>query len=52
METFVLADNGWQSNLRSDLNAYELYKTRLARVDLAHRSGSRNILHHGLRKGL
>ena len=51
METFALADNGWQSNLRSDLNAYELYKTRLTRVDLAHRSGSRDILRHSLRKG-
>lgn len=52
METFALADDDWQSHLRGDLNAYELYKTRLVRVDLAQRSGSRDVLRHSLRKGL
>ncbi|KAL2058935.1 hypothetical protein ABVK25_000227 [Lepraria finkii] len=52
METCALADNSWQSNIPSDLNAYELYKNRVVRVDLAHRSGSRDILGYGLRKGL
>jgi len=44
METFVLADNDWQSRLRNDLNPYEVYKTRLVRVDLARRLGSRDVL--------
>lgn len=52
METFALADNTWQSSLRSDLNPYETYKTRLVRVDLPCPSGSRDLLRHYLRKGL
>ncbi|KAL6719006.1 hypothetical protein ACLMJK_003241 [Lecanora helva] len=52
METYALADNSWAAGLRSDLNAFETYKTRLVRVDQAHRSGSRDILRHGLRKCL
>ena len=52
METYALADSSWAAGLRTDLNAYETYKTRLVRVDLAHRSGSRDILRHGLRKCL
>ena len=50
METFALADNHMQSNLRTDLNSYETYKTRLVRVDQARRSGSRDILRHSFRK--
>ena len=50
METFALADNHMQSNLRNDLNPYETYKTRLVRVDQARRSGSRDILRHSFRK--
>ena len=52
METFALADNSQGSNLRNDLNLYEKYKTRLVRVDLAPRNGSRDILRHSLRKAL
>jgi len=52
METFSLADNSWQSSLRSDLNPYEKYKTRLVRVDLAHRNGTRDLLRHSLRRFL
>ena len=41
METFSLADNSWQANLRiDDRNPYEIYKTRLVRVDTASRSPS------------
>ena len=50
METFALADNTAQSSLRKDFNPYETYKTRLVRVDLAQRNGSRDILRHSLRK--
>lgn len=50
METYVLADDSVQSSLRSDLNDYETYKTRLVRVDLAQRNGSRDLLRHSLRK--
>ncbi len=52
METFALADSNWEAGLRTDLNAYETYKTRLVRVDQAHRSGSRDVLRHTLRKCL
>ena len=52
METFALADNDWQSRLRIDLNPYKVYKTRLVRVDLARRLGSRDVLRHCLRKSL
>lgn len=50
METFALADNDTQSRLRDDLNLYETYKTRLVRVDLAPRNGSRDVLRNGFRK--
>ena len=52
METFALADNPWQSNLREDLNSYEIYKTRMARVDLPRRTDTRDPLRHYLRKAL
>ena len=51
METFSLADNSWESQLRTDFNPYEKYKTRLVRVDQECRKGSRDILRHTLRKG-
>lgn len=50
METFALADHDGQSNLRSDLNPYETFKTRLIRVDLPPRRDSRDLLRHSLRK--
>ena len=50
METFVLADHSLQSSRRTDLNDIETFKTRLVRVDLARRSGPRDILRHSLRK--
>ena len=50
METFALADNTTQSSLRKDFNLYETYKTRLVRVDLAQRNGSRDVLRHSFRK--
>lgn len=52
METFALADHNGQSNLRSDLNPYETFKTRLLRVDLPPRRDSRDVLRHSLRKCL
>lgn len=52
METFALADNTPQSSLRKDFNPYETYKTRLVRVDLAQRNGSRDVLRHSFRKVL
>ena len=50
METYSLADNSWESGLRTDFNPYESYKTRLIRVDQAYRSGSRDVIRHVLRK--
>ena len=50
METFSLADNSAQSSLRKDFHSYEKYKTRLVRVDLAPRNGSRDVLRHSFRK--
>ena len=47
-----MADNGWESSLRTDFNPYETYKTRLVRVDQAYRTGSRDIIRHALRKCL
>ncbi|KAG9228157.1 hypothetical protein BJ875DRAFT_478202 [Amylocarpus encephaloides] len=38
METFSLLDDEKQSNLRTDLSLYEIYNTRLVRVDLGARS--------------
>ena len=53
METFALADNSWQATLRSDnQNPYELYKTRLIRVDTVGRSRSGDLLRRTLRKYL
>ena len=53
METFALADNSWQANLRSnDHNPYEIYKTRLVRVDTTGRSRAGDFLRRGLRKYL
>ena len=49
METFAPAD---QSSPGSDLNTYEIYKTRLLRVDLPPRRDSRDPLRHSLRKFL
>ena len=53
METFALADNSWQASLRSDRqNPYEMYKTRLVRVDTVSRSRSGDLLRRCLRKHL
>ena len=53
METFALADNSWQASLRSeDQNPYEMYKTRLVRVDTVGRSRSGDLLRRTLRKYL
>lgn len=52
METYALADCSRESHLRTDLNRYETYKTRLVRVDQAHRQDSRDILRHVFRKSL
>lgn len=53
METFALADNSWQASLRSDnQNPYEMYKTRLVRVDTVSRSRSGDLLRRSLRKYL
>lgn len=38
METFSLLDDEKQSSLRDDLNLYEIFNTRLLRVDLGTRS--------------
>jgi hypothetical protein len=38
METFSLLDNEKQSSARNDLGLYEMYKTRLLRVDMEPRS--------------
>lgn len=38
METFSLLDDEKQSSLRDDLNLYEVYKTRLLRVDMGTRA--------------
>ena len=38
METFSLLDDERQCSLRNDLSLYEMYKTRLVRVDLGPRS--------------
>jgi hypothetical protein len=38
METFSLLDDEKQSTLHDDLNLFEMYKTRLVRVDLGSRS--------------
>lgn len=53
METFALADNSWQASLQSDNhNPYEVYKTRLVRVDTVSRSRSGDLLRRALRKYL
>ena len=50
METYALTDSSWEARHRTDLSAYETYKTRLLRVDQPHRNGSRDVLRHALRK--
>ena len=53
METFALADNSWQASLGSDKrNPYEVYKTRLVRVDTVGRSRSGDLLRRSLRRYL
>lgn len=52
METYVLADSRQDTSLWTGLNAHEAFKTRHVRVDQAHRSGSRDVLRHCLRKCL
>lgn len=52
METFSLADNTAYSVTRTDLHAYEKFKTRMLRVDLPFRQNSRDPIQHYLRKGL
>lgn len=53
METFSLIDDEKLSSIRDDLNLYEVYKTRLLRVDLQTRSRTdpfQRWLHKHLRK--
>ncbi|MCJ1311501.1 hypothetical protein MMC25_005173 [Agyrium rufum] len=52
METFSLADNANHAVARKDLYACEKFKTRMLRVDLPPRHGSRDPIQHFLRKGL
>ena len=52
METFSLADNIPHSVPRTDLHAFEKFKTRMVRVDLPLRRSSRDPIQHYLRKGL
>ena len=53
METYALADNSWQAILRSnDRNPYEMYKTRMIRVDSFGRRHSGDLLRRSLRKYL
>ena len=52
METFTLSNNRWQFNTRENTNSYEVFKSRLVRVDLPRRTGSRDILRHYLQKSL
>lgn len=52
METYSSADNPAQPCLRSDIDFYERYKTRLLRADLPRCNGSRDVLQHYFRKGL
>ncbi|KAI9714138.1 MAG: hypothetical protein M1812_006466 [Candelaria pacifica] len=47
METFSLVDDESQSRDRTDLHPYEMYKTRLVRVDLGTRS-----MHDPFRRGI
>ena len=47
METFSLIDDGGQSKERNDLRPYEIYKTRLVRVDLGSRA-----THDPFRRGI
>ena len=52
METFSLADNFEKSAPRTDLHAFEKFKTRMLRADLPLRTSSRDPIQHYLRKGL
>ncbi len=45
METFSLLDDEKQSSRRTDLNLYEIYKTRLLRLDLTTRSRTDPLQH-------
>ncbi|KAJ6780188.1 hypothetical protein PWT90_04448 [Aphanocladium album] len=49
METFALADSGWLGKYHEKQSEYEAYKTRLVRVDLLARRGSKDLIEHGLR---
>lgn len=49
METFSLMDDEGQSRERSDLNPYEVYKTRLVRADLGTRT-TLDPFHRGIHK--
>jgi len=53
METFSLLDDEQQASFRTDLSAYEIYKTRLVRVDLEPRLKQdpfQRLLHKYLRR--
>jgi hypothetical protein len=52
MDTYALADNDWQSSLRTDFNPYETYKTRLVRIDLPRRGQPKDPFRHNLRRFL
>lgn len=50
METFALADSGWLGKYHKKQSEYEAYKTRMLRVDLLARRGSKDLIEHGLRR--
>lgn len=51
METFSLIDDEGQSRERNDLHPYEMYKTRLVRVDLGTRA-THDPFRRGIQKAL
>ena len=51
LETFALADNISKAAQIRGIHSYEKFKTRLVRVDLPPRGGSRDPIQHYLRKG-
>lgn len=51
LETFALADNISKASQIQGVHPYEKFKTRLVRIDLPPRHGSRDPIQHYLRKG-
>ena len=51
METYSLIDDEGQRRERNDLHPYEMYKTRLVRVDLGTRT-THDPIRHGIQKAL